>query len=224
MQRLSLLPILISLLGCTSAPIPELKYPAADPTSWQAQAPFSTRISPKTFDAAIARAACFHATNDMRRLHKLSALERVDRLEGSAQLFSDRMTAENFFDHIDPYSAALRTPNDRGISAGIANPKFAENLAMVTTIKYRSGAPAYALGPPGVFSYTPGGPAIASHTYASLANELLREWMSSPGHRRNIMDPNALQLGCGITFLWQSEFPSVNAVQNFQLYEPVRTE
>ena len=73
------------------------------------------------------------------------------------------------------------------------------------------------------FSCTPNGKAIQNHTYISLAKYVVDLWMNSEGHRKNILNPNALQLGCGNFFYREKgvNIPKFMSTQNFQLYEEV---
>ncbi|SPH24535.1 hypothetical protein DEA8626_03587 [Defluviimonas aquaemixtae] len=47
---------------------------------------------------------------------------------------------------------------------------------------------------------TSGGQAIPAHTYASLSKHIVSLWMSSQGHRRNILDRRMKRLGSGAGF------------------------
>jgi uncharacterized protein YkwD len=58
-----------------------------------------------------------------------------------------------------------------------------------------------------------------------LGDALLRDWMNSREHKKNILSRDARQLGCGVAFYTNAEFndmPSCMAVQDFQWYNPVR--
>lgn len=219
----SLVPILFGCFAGARPPALEYEVAKAKVGKWDQLPAFQEAVDPENFDEAKARAACFYATNEQRQKHGRAPLTRNALLEAAAQLHADRMTDKKFFSHEDPYSKSLRTPENRGAKVGIPNPKLAENIAFVTTIEYASGRPVYGRGGPGKFSYTPDGPLVPAHTYASLARDTLDGWMNSPGHRRNILDAKALELGCGFSFTWKNDFPSANAVQNFQLYEPIAT-
>ena len=47
---------------------------------------------------------------------------------------------------------------------------------------------------------TTSGQRIAPHTYASLAREIVGLWMKSPGHRRNLLDPNVKSVGAALGY------------------------
>jgi uncharacterized protein YkwD len=49
--------------------------------------------------------------------------------------------------------------------------------------------------------------------------------MNSPEHKKNILAPDALQLGCGTYFFQDPQFndmPTFMATQNFQWYEKIK--
>lgn len=207
------------LLDSTPAPTSE----TLDAKNWDTHPALDREVSPGDFDEEAAAIAIFFATNEARARHRLPALTPRTPLFAAARSHAVRMTEHEFFAHEDPTSRKHRTPDDRARRAGVINPHTAENIAMGTTIDYKSGRPVYARGEPGEFSYTPEGPLIRKHTYVTLARDLMKGWMNSPGHRRNILAKDAVELGCGAEFFWQGNFPAVNAVQNFQLFEPLVT-
>lgn len=212
---------LLTLTGCLGGSVPELEHQSLRQASWDQAPAMRARIDPASFDAARMRAALFYASNEARRRAGKEPLTRSAALEGSAQLHAERMTQKEFFSHTDPHSARLRTPNDRAAHLGVANPMLAENIALEMAIEYESGRPVYKRGGPGQFSYTPDGPVLPAYTYASMARAVVGGWMRSPGHRRNLLDPKARELGCGADLFWRGDFPAVHTVQNFQLYEPI---
>lgn len=222
-----LLCILAGASACWSPAPTELRYTEevlSSPSRWEQTTQLQRPISPDNFDPAAFRAACFYATNDARRRHGRDATERSAALEGAAQLHAERMIAKGFIAHEDPTSGRYRTPKDRAASVGIANPQVTENIAMTTTIQYTSGRPVYPRGGPAQFSYSPSGPILPKHTYVSMAREVVQGWLDSPGHRRNLLDQRAVQLGCGAAFSWRDKFPSIHAVQNFQVLDSVIVE
>ncbi len=44
------------------------------------------------------------------------------------------------------------------------------------------------------------GQPLPAHTYASLARQIVDLWMSSPGHRKNILDRQARKVSAGVAF------------------------
>jgi uncharacterized protein YkwD len=166
--------------------------------------------------------AIFYATNWVRARHGLAPLAHHPLLEKAARRYAKRMVKRNFMAHEDPYAAeSLRTPEQRLRAAGVVNPMPAENLASHFGIQYQAGEQVYRLpGRKGRFSRTPKGQPIPNHTYRSFAESVVDAWMSSPGHRANVLAEQALQLGCGADFFWENNsFPKFKVVQLYQLYE-----
>jgi uncharacterized protein YkwD len=218
-------PLLLSLALLASTPAACASSPIAAADVQRTEAidrALQTPVDPAAFQPATLQIALFHATNAARARHGVPALAYDRRLALAAQLHAERMIALNFLSHTDPHDASLASPSDRARKMGIPNPYLAENLATQTVIDYRAGANVYPRGARGKFSYTPDGPILPLRTYEQLAQALVEQWMNSPGHRKNLLAKDALQLGCGAALTWQGDFPTVYAVQNFQLYEQAK--
>jgi uncharacterized protein YkwD len=168
-------------------------------------------------------ALLFYMTNEIRTKHKLPALEYAKELEDAASMHSRDMVMHDFFSHNDPVDSVKKTPNNRATLMGVKNPYIAENIAEDFGLQYLSGSNVYVLGK-GKFSDEPEGTLIPPKTYLMLAGSILERWMNSPEHRKNILSPDALQLGCGTTFFIDDQFndmPTFMATQNFQWYEKI---
>ena len=50
------------------------------------------------------------------------------------------------------------------------------------------------------------GQSLPAHSYASLARHIVGLWMQSPGHRRNILDPEARKVSTGVAFDPKAKF------------------
>lgn len=202
----------------------QVDYTNANHRNWLDVPAFRQPLDHEDVDHARLAAALYYATNEARVRLGRRALRREALLEQASLLHSQRMTDHGFFDHIDPYSASLRTPPDRARAVGVANPMTAENLVETPGFPYRSGQLVYPLGGRARFSKTPGGPPIRQHTYVSFARAAIKQWLDSPGHRKNLLSPDAVSVGCAATLEWRDDFPTYNAVQLFQLYEPLRAQ
>jgi uncharacterized protein YkwD len=162
----------------------------------------------------------------VRTKYKISELTYEKKLEESSTIHSQSMIKDEFFNHINPKSKKLRTPEDRARYVGIINPHMAENIIETFVLQYKPSQPVFT-GEKGIFRYHMNDPPIPLHTYLSLGDAIIEGWMNSPPHRENILSKNAVQLGCGTAFYVQKDFndmPAVIATQNFQLYETVRVE
>ncbi len=201
-------------------------YRRLDLSTFRKDAGFNQSIDFDHVDIARIDAAVFFVTNEQRVKHRLSPVSYLPDLEAMAVMHSEDMYKKDFFSHENPYEKRKRTPEDRAKIAGILNPFIAENIAQVFGLQYTSDTDVTIRGP-GKFSYKPSGDLIPPHTYLSFADMLVNEWMNSPGHRKNILSKDAVQLGCGVYLYRDKKFndmPTFKATQNFQFYAAAKTE
>ena len=194
--------------------------------NYRQQKAFNETIDFNSPDLIRLNAVLFFATNEVRVKQKLPVLEHSYRLEEAAAMHSCDMITQDFFSHFNPANRKKKTPNDRAGLAGILNPYVAENIAEEFGLEYKSGSNVYEMGE-GQFSYLPEGKLIPARTYLSLAESLIDRWMHSPEHKKNILSPDALELGCGTCFFTDVKFndmPTFMATQNFQWYEKTRLQ
>ncbi|GJQ60460.1 MAG: CAP domain-containing protein [Candidatus Scalindua sp. AMX11] len=186
---------------------------------------FNEVVNPKNFKPEILNAAIFFATNEIRSKKRLSILDYHPLLEAAATLHSEEMVNKNFFGHTNKKNKRLEEPEDRAKVAGIVNASIAENVMEGFIINYKSGDKVVAQGP-GEFSKQNSNQLLPAHTYLTLADQLLANWMNSKGHRANILSNKAVQLGCGTAFYKMQNFndmPAVKATQNFQWFHKVKS-
>ncbi len=187
---------------------------------------FNDTIELSNLDPVRLNAVLYFATNEVRAKHNLAVLAYSPELEEAAGMHSCDMVVHHFFSHNNPVDRSRETPNDRAQKAGIINPFIAENIAEEFVLQYKSGSNVYEMGK-GNFSYQPEGRLIPRRTYLSLAESLIERWMNSPVHRKNILSPDALQVGCGTCFFNDPEFndmPTLMATQNFQWFEKTKLQ
>lgn len=150
-------------------------------------------------DRALLDAAVFHETNRRRAKHDLPPLKFRPKLREAARLQARAMVKLGKVTHENP-AKNEKMPSDRMKLLGLDGHYYAENVAMVFGIRYKSGEQVYPRELEGreVFSKKPGGKPIQPHSYASFAKYLLDEWMASPGHRKNILskEPEFLGVSC----------------------------
>lgn len=149
-------------------------------------------------DYALLSAAVFHETNHRRAQHDLPALAYRKELREAARIQARGMARRGAISHQHP-DEALRTLRDRMNHVGLQGALSAENVAMTFGIRYESGKPVFTREENGrtVFSYEPGGTPLDPHSYLSFAENLLSQWMDSPGHRKNILLKDPEELGTG---------------------------
>ncbi|MCA9541956.1 MAG: hypothetical protein KC620_23830, partial [Myxococcales bacterium] len=169
-------------------------------------------------DPAKLSAAVLAETNRVRAAHGLAPLAPHAILDRAALGHATRMAEADFFDHYDP-DPKRRTPTDRVRAAGGRKPVPAENIITEMSFPYEGGAPLYVVDrAAGAFARTPDGPAIPRHTYKTFAQSIVQRWMDSPGHRANLLDKEAREMGAAAAFFWNDGFPALTAVQVFQRY------
>lgn len=224
-MKTSKLILLYAFISCCGLNAQESDYyTSLTLKTFRKDARFNDTIDFKKIDIARLNAAIFYVTNEIRAKHRLNTLEYSPELEKIAVMHSCDMVSKNFFSHTNPYDSKKETPNDRAKLTGITNPYIAENIAEDFGLQYVSGSNVYIVDK-GKFSYKPEGNLIPPHTYLSMAESLLKKWMNSPEHRKNILSENAIQMGCGACFFMNNTFndmPTFMATQNFQWYEKIK--
>ena len=125
----------------------------------------------------------FEMTNQVRVARGLAPLTRDAELNNAARSFSNDMLARNFFDHDTP-----------------GGPTFEKRLAhqyphwvhdMGENIWSGSG-------------YDPG-------KTQEIARDIVSDWLKSPGHRENMLDPSFTHLGVGVS----ARHHTIRATQEF---------
>ena len=161
-------------------------YDRYDYTNYTNYAPFNQPITTSGYDADLLEAAIFYETNRQRALYGRPQFRYDYRLKVSAHNHSVDMVNYDFFSHESPVSGK-RSMSDRLEEVGIAHCMSGENIA---------------LRPIG-------------SSYAETAEQLLKQWMNSPGHRANILNESHTHLGCGVAFYENYSTIYVKATQNF---------
>jgi len=150
-------------------------------------APFNQSVVSTDYDANLMEAAIFYETNRQRALNGLPVFGFNYNLMVCAHNHSVEMVRRNFFDHTSPVPGE-KNMSDRLTNVGIRYTEAAENIALCPV----------------------------KTTYVEAAKTLLNQWMNSPGHRRNILNPNLQYLGCGAAFYYSDyNVLYVKATQNF---------
>ena len=113
----------------------------------------------------------FELTNQARRAKGLPPFIQDAELTQVARAFSDDMLVRRFFDHT--------TPDGLSFDERLADRYRHRVRLMGENIWYASG---YNLA-----------------KFQQVAKEIVDDWMSSPGHRENILDPRFTHLGVGVS-------------------------
>ncbi len=189
--------------------------PPAKPAALDPDAPLSIG----RHDARAVAAAVLAETNAARAAHGLPPLEAHPTLDRAAIEYAGHMARTGHFGHIDPSRPGLENPGDRVRAAGAEDALAAENLITETWLQIDSGEKMFVVDESRhQFSRTPDGSLIPPHSTRTLAASMVSRWMKSPGHRRNILDVEARQMGFGMAWETRGGVPSLVAVQLFQRY------
>jgi uncharacterized protein YkwD len=125
----------------------------------------------------------FAMTNQARRANGLAPLIKDEELRHVARAYSNDMLVRRFFDHTTPDGVSF----DERISD-----RYPHRVRIMgENIWFASG---YSLG-----------------KVQQVAQEIVDDWMSSPGHRENILDPRFTHLGVGVSARHQT----IRATQEF---------
>jgi uncharacterized protein YkwD len=169
-------------------------------------------------DYPLLHAAIFYETNRQRVLNGFPPFIHSPSLEKAAHEHSIDMAAYGFFSHTSVVEGK-ETMFKRFAKVGIINAYAAENIADFSAIEYQSGKSVFAPSQNGgYFSYTYQGEPIGNHTYMGAAKALLKQWMKSPGHRKNILNTKFKYLGVGTAYFEKESFhnmPFFKATQKF---------
>lgn len=175
-----------------AAPWTSADYARFTPATFRLHPPVLRVMEHGKLDVGLLNAAIFFATNAEREKHKLPMFQTSRALMACAYEHSQDMALENFFSHENPNNPAKRTAWQRMEARGMKSGERAENIAMRTT----NGL-----------------------TYLAFADEMVKLWMNSPGHRANILNRNLRFLGCGVHACTCAKF-HIYATQNFASVVP----
>jgi uncharacterized protein YkwD len=148
------------------------------------------KIDPHNIDYSLLNAAIFYCTNLQRYKYKMIPLKHSSALERAAQKHSKNMVKKNFYSHRN-HSRVNKTVKDRLESEGIKGGYIGENISWD-------------------FEKDP--------SYWSFALLVVKGWMGSPGHKRNILDKDFKYLGCSAYYYKDPEWVDLfnaKSTQNF---------
>lgn len=141
------------------------------PTSASAAAPCAgADIVPSTANVATVKSATLCLLNQERASRGRSKLSSNGQLAKAAQSFSASMVRRRFFDHVSPSGSTLDGRVRRGTSYLRGRVR---SWSLGENIAWGSGA-------------------------RSTPAQIVRSWMNSSGHRRNILDRRFRHIGIGV--------------------------
>ncbi|WP_338867931.1 CAP domain-containing protein [Spirosoma sp. SC4-14] len=172
-------------------------------------------------DTLLLDAALFQATNEARRQAGLPVLLYDFSLYRSASLHAESMIDKQFYGHENFYSLADRTAFNRIQKQTRRFNWTAENIGQYQTIdtpewfgvrrNKRTGQYEY-LNSQTKELYQP-------YTYAAFARYAVQQWLHSPHHRANLLNPMFTHVGCAARLslnpFLEQHAPYSRLVQNF---------
>ena len=142
--------------------------------------------------------AAFRAEVNRHRCGRgLPALEPARPVIGKAAAHSRWMAESGQLSHRSTVRGR-RTLADRLKASGLRFRKGAENIGAVQ--RYRVDDGPFRVEDAGACRFSRAGRELPVHTYASLARHAVALWMASPGHRRNILDPEVTRIANAVAF------------------------
>jgi len=151
-------------------------------------------------DVDLLNAAVFWFTNVERKKYNLKQFQFHRKLRETAILHSEQMKTHKFFSHENVFDARYHTLTDRinlvKDSSFQGFMCWGENISDYPIIKAnesftidnRNGKQQF---------FSMSGTEIFPYSYCEFAKIVVDGWMNSPGHRKNILNPDFEYLGCG---------------------------
>lgn len=140
------------------------------------------------------------ASNDARTQAGLPPLVVDDRLALAATRHAWEMAELDYFAHVSPVAANAHLAQ-RVRAAGSPLVEVGENLARIGSAPYSSAAAArYAADAGGVAFGSAIAPRAADDLATAAAGAVVRGWLDSPGHRRNLLEPSFGRVGFGFAY------------------------
>lgn len=173
----------------------------------------------QNLDHGLLNAAVFFMSNREREEKGMQHFVFSAALRDMADQHAQAMAKHGFISHYNFRAWKFATPERRSkyFDANFA----AENVASAFLLNYRSEERYIIKRPNGIphFYRDKDHSEILRHTYLSFAMDLVRRWMESPPHRKNLLDPSLRRLGCAVRIgegeLEKEEIPLSYGAQNF---------
>ena len=154
----------------------EKVYAEHDRQSFYAMKEPNQVINPESYDLHLLNAAVFYATNKLRKEKGLKELQFSPQLRNAAVIHSSQMIEKNFFDHFNPRTRALHSPDDRMKLCSVQSTAYGENVDLNNIT-------------------------MPSHnTYLQVAETIVKDFLNSPPHKKIMLDKNFTRLGCSAMF------------------------
>ncbi|SFT44849.1 Cysteine-rich secretory protein family protein [Algoriphagus locisalis] len=172
-------------------------YNRFTPSQFFQLAAVNQTINYKKIDRGLLQAAMFYATNEERVKHGLKPFEYSDQIEKVASEHASDMVSYNFYSHVSRVKGK-KTIGERFARENVNRAYIGENISSSIALQYQPGRKINIPRSGGMYTYANNSrEVILPHTYLTYAREVVQLWMSSPAHRKSILNPNFEELGCG---------------------------
>jgi uncharacterized protein YkwD len=158
------------------------------------------QISRNIANIHLLNAAIFYCTNYERYKSNIPVCKFHEKLLEMSMLHSTQMNRHNFFSHENPYDSRYKTLQNR-LELVYDNAfkgfwSYGENISDYPVIKANESF--FVKQERGIERYfSVNGREILPYSYYEFAKVVVDGWMRSDGHRKNILNPAFMYLGCG---------------------------
>jgi uncharacterized protein YkwD len=176
----------LALAATLAAPVQGSELPAR----------FNVAIRTEAPDQALFGEALLLVSNQARRAHGRAALAADPRLARAAVDHASNMARLRTHAHVLP----VRGQRDLGQRMHRQSLRFrlaGENIARDKVLRLL-GRPIAATYRGCEFTYGDTGAPVPRHTYASLAEQVVRRWLGSPRHRASLLSSAYTRFGAGL--------------------------
>ncbi len=184
------------LTGCGTG-APRAEAPPSPVDDFERQPALDERIEVARFDRKLMAQAIFHETNLMRRKLGLPAFRSLPKLDEAADLEAAVGKVYQPPSHTNPFPM-IGTPFERVQYVGLNIEQVAENIALLSIYETNAGVGMVVREGKRHFLNPETHAELQRATYRGFAREVVRNWMESPGHRANIVNPAFAYLGCSV--------------------------
>ncbi|HVZ66071.1 MAG TPA: CAP domain-containing protein [Lacunisphaera sp.] len=171
-----------------------------------------------SYRPALMASAIFQETNRVRRRAGLRPFRSMPKLDEAADLQAGIGALLPGVDHHNPFPG-LGDIADRVHAVGLEYTLLAENIALTMTLDVTDvGGGVTVEGRDANRHYTDEktGRTLVPLTYAGFAAVVVKQWMDSPGHRANILNPQLRYLGCSAH--WRHDYTDLDTLYSVQVF------
>lgn len=171
-------------------------------------------------DNHLLNAAIFYATNKIRVKKNLPQFSFSPELRNAAWLQAIAMEENDFFSHVNLSEPEIRSLEDRVAYFGYDWSSLTENIATEFLLRYVDNDRYTWDEKNGTYRfYDEDQHEITARTYLEVAEAIVQSWMNSPPHKKQILNKDYTELGCGAAVISNTlnslTIPQLYGVQTF---------